>query len=61
MTTENTNLFNLKAIQNLPKLGFFGLKIYHLATLIFIHGPVHDTKLCLFPNCRQSLTKAVSF
>jgi hypothetical protein len=30
---EYTNLFHSKALQNLPKLGFFGLKINHLATL----------------------------
>jgi hypothetical protein len=33
MTIKYTNLFDSKALQNLPKFGFFGLKIYHLATL----------------------------
>jgi hypothetical protein len=33
MAIKYTNLFNSKALRNLPKLGFFGMKIYHLATL----------------------------
>jgi hypothetical protein len=33
MAIEYTNLLQSKALQNLSKLGFFGLKIYHLATL----------------------------
>jgi hypothetical protein len=28
-----TNILHSKALQNLPKLGYFGLKINHLATL----------------------------
>jgi hypothetical protein len=28
---KNTNIFHCKTFPNLPKLGFFGLKIYHLA------------------------------
>jgi hypothetical protein len=28
-----TNIFHSKALQNIPKFGFFGLKINHLATL----------------------------
>jgi hypothetical protein len=35
MTIEYTNLFHSKALKNLPKLGFLGLKYtYHLATLL---------------------------
>jgi hypothetical protein len=34
MVIESTNIFHSKAHQNLPKLGFFGLKINHLATLL---------------------------
>jgi hypothetical protein len=30
---KNINIFHCKTLQNLPKFGFFGLKIYHLATL----------------------------
>jgi hypothetical protein len=33
MGTKYTNIFHSKALQNLPKLGFFGLKINRLATL----------------------------
>jgi hypothetical protein len=33
MTIKYTNIFQPKALQNLLKLGFFGLKIKHLATL----------------------------
>jgi hypothetical protein len=33
MVIKYTNVFHSKALQNLPKLGFFGLKINHLATL----------------------------
>jgi hypothetical protein len=34
---EYTNTFYSKALQNVPKLGFFGLKINHLATLVHIN------------------------
>jgi hypothetical protein len=34
MAKEYTNPFYSKALKNLPKLGFFGLKINHLATLV---------------------------
>jgi hypothetical protein len=33
MIIKFTNNFYFKALQNLPKLGFFGMKTYHLATL----------------------------
>jgi hypothetical protein len=33
-TLKYTNIFNSKALQNLPKLVFFGLKMCHLATLL---------------------------
>jgi hypothetical protein len=33
MAVKETTLFHCKALQKLPKLGFFGLKISHLATL----------------------------
>jgi hypothetical protein len=36
-------IFHSKALQSLPQLGFFGLKIYHLATLI-----VYRKQMC-FP------------
>jgi hypothetical protein len=32
MAIKYTNIFHCKTLQNLPKLGFFGLKICHLAT-----------------------------
>jgi hypothetical protein len=34
METKFTNIFQCKTLQNLPKIGIFGLKIYHLATLL---------------------------
>jgi hypothetical protein len=34
MAIKFTNSFYCKTLQNFPKLGFFGLKIYHLATLV---------------------------
>jgi hypothetical protein len=34
MATENTNLFHSKPLRYLPKIGIFGLKAYHLATLV---------------------------
>jgi hypothetical protein len=34
MTLKHTNVFHSKALQILPKVGFFCLKIYHLATLL---------------------------
>jgi hypothetical protein len=36
MAIKNTNVYYCQTFQNLPKLGFFGSKIYHLATLEFI-------------------------
>jgi hypothetical protein len=33
MTVKYTSIFHCKALQNLPKLGFLGLKTNHLATL----------------------------
>jgi hypothetical protein len=33
MSIKSINIFQSKAPQNLPKLGFFGLKTNHLATL----------------------------
>jgi hypothetical protein len=34
MVIKYTNIFNCKALQNIPKLGILGIKKYHLATLI---------------------------
>jgi hypothetical protein len=31
-----TIVFHSKALLNLPKIGIFGLKVYHLATLVVI-------------------------
>jgi hypothetical protein len=33
MTIKYTTIFHSKALQNLPKIGIFGLQIHHLATL----------------------------
>jgi hypothetical protein len=37
MAEKYTNIFHCKALQNLTTLGFFGSKMYHLATLLAIH------------------------
>jgi hypothetical protein len=39
MAIKCTHIFQCKTLQHLPKLGFlvFGLKIYHLATLVEMH------------------------
>jgi hypothetical protein len=34
MAIDYPKVFHSKALQNFPKLGFFGLKMYHLATLL---------------------------
>jgi hypothetical protein len=34
MTIKYTNIFNSKALQNLPKFGWFDLKTNNLATLL---------------------------
>jgi hypothetical protein len=34
LAIKNANIFHCKTLQNLPKLVFFGLKIYHLARLL---------------------------
>jgi hypothetical protein len=34
MAIKYTNIFRSKALQNIPNLGFFGLRINHLATLL---------------------------
>jgi hypothetical protein len=34
VSIKYTNIFRCKALQNLPKFGFFGLKTNHLATLV---------------------------
>jgi hypothetical protein len=34
MAIKCTKIFYCKTLQNLPKIGNFGLKIYHLATLV---------------------------
>jgi hypothetical protein len=42
MDQKAMNIFHCKAFQKLPKLGFFGLKMYHLATLERIMSPFSD-------------------
>jgi hypothetical protein len=34
MAIKYSNIFHFKALQNFPQTGIFGLKIYHLATLL---------------------------
>jgi hypothetical protein len=36
--TKNTYIFLCKSLQNLPKLGFFVLQIYDLATLLLLQA-----------------------
>jgi hypothetical protein len=35
MVIKYATIFQCKTLQNLPKLGFFGLKTNHLATLLW--------------------------
>jgi hypothetical protein len=41
MAIKYTNIVHYKTVENLPKLGFFGLKIYHLATLLSRRARMH--------------------
>jgi hypothetical protein len=41
------NIFNYKALQNLPKVVFFCLKIYHLAALMLMRV---SQLIGIFPN-----------
>jgi hypothetical protein len=34
MVLKYTNIFHCKTLQNVPKIGIFGLKTWHLATLL---------------------------
>jgi hypothetical protein len=50
MATKYTNIFRCVTLQDLHKLGFFCLKIYHLATLmltvsrpLFMFASLHDS------------------
>jgi hypothetical protein len=43
MDIEYTNFFHSKVLQNLPRFGFFGWEIYHLATLI-THASIYLRK-----------------
>jgi hypothetical protein len=43
-------IFNSKTIQNLPKLGFFGLKTNHLATLVLTKGQTLTTGAIMSPK-----------
>jgi hypothetical protein len=38
---RNIQKINAKAYQNIPKLGFFGMEIYHLAT---VPQSIHEYK-----------------
>jgi hypothetical protein len=38
MVIKYTNIFHSKVVQNLPKIGIFGLKINHLATLMLMEA-----------------------
>jgi hypothetical protein len=48
MAIKFTNTFHCMTLENFPKFGFFGLKIYHLATL-------HLTAVNFKPGKRGSL------
>jgi hypothetical protein len=49
MGLKNTNIFHCKAFQNLPKIWIFGLKIYHLASLLLVAG--NDTYMSVLGVC----------
>jgi hypothetical protein len=45
MTIKYISIFHSKALQNLPKIGIFGLKTNHLATLPCRTSPVQHFKV----------------
>jgi hypothetical protein len=60
MALEYFHIFQAKAPQNLPKLGFFGLKVNRLATQIWIRPRNVNKKeknLLFFTNRETSLTE----
>jgi hypothetical protein len=55
MAVKFTNIFHSKALPNIPKLGFLGLKINHLPTLVFTLCSSFQTMLALaeFYSCPE--------
>jgi hypothetical protein len=47
MAMKYTNIFHSKAPQNIPKIGTFCMKIYHLATLDTTLAFWHKNSPCL--------------
>jgi hypothetical protein len=57
MAIKHTNIFHCKVLHNLPKLAFFGLKIYNLATLHRPGSPSHTyTHTFFFRKVTQFFT-----
>jgi hypothetical protein len=52
MVIKYTKIFHCKTRQNLPKIGIFGLKTNHLATLV---GTVSKNKKSCENQCDQNL------
>jgi hypothetical protein len=51
MAIEHKNLYHSKTLQNLPKMGFWFEKIYHLATLFRTWPQVNWVETC-FPGTK---------
>jgi hypothetical protein len=51
MVMKYTNIFHSMAHQNIPKLGFFGMKINHLAALVVSRVKSKDDVYCLPAPC----------
>jgi hypothetical protein len=59
MAIKYTNIFYSKTRQDLPKFGFFGLKIYHLATLDWSDAlPMYTWTRFFIEQFKSALLKA---
>jgi hypothetical protein len=59
MAIKCSNIFHCKTLQNLPELGFFGLKICHLATLCV--NQKRESFFSLETKSRKKWTPVLSF
>jgi hypothetical protein len=50
MDRKYTMIFHSKALQKYTQIGIFGMKIYHLATLMQWPGPINDHEQVTDPN-----------
>jgi hypothetical protein len=50
MAIKYINIFKSEALQNLPKLGFFGMKTNHPATLLLSRADLRNDSLMMAPR-----------